>query len=78
MSIPTVEAAVVTEVVVGGKVDAGKVVEDWPDTCVVDPAIVALGVAVAVAVPDAVVLVEGVLDTGCWVDEAVNRISKSL
>ena len=62
----------------GGKVDAGKVVEDWPDTCVVDPAIVALGVAVAVAVPDAVVLVEGVLDTGCWVDEAVNRISKSL
>ena len=34
VSIPAVEAAVVTEVV-GGNVDADKVVEDSPDICVV-------------------------------------------
>ena len=47
-----------------------------------DPAIVELGVAVAVAVvvavPDAVVLIVGVLDNSCGEAEAVNRISESL
>ena len=40
--------------VVGGNVDAGNVVEDWPDTVVVDPTIVELGEAV----PEAVVIAE--------------------
>ena len=66
-----------TEVVVGN-VDADKVVEDSPDICVVlelgvvDPATVELGVAVAV------VIVVCVLVTGCWVAEAVDRISESI
>ena len=73
MNVPVDEAAVVSEVV-GGNVDAGKVVDDWPDTCVVDPVIVEMGVVDPVIVELGAVepaKVEMVVELGVVVPDAV-------